>query len=289
MLAYALEKGFTLNGLVQCITFSPNGKSLAVGFDDNVCIWDTTTWVLELRFRRNTESIRSIVWDSRGRLFFGCSGGLLTMVTFGRKEYNAEGFCASHQAIQFIAINADANLLALGGYSEVTIWRFQDDKSSPLPCRWAFMKQLADPQDKHNRTSVDGIVTWDIDNNIPLFKTGKISHEVAPTAQGSSVDVLVGGGPYYAIPSGKEVRVYGQRNGRDFRCLESPDIIPCGSPIIWAHDETCIIAATHSTIVLLQIKKHRETMLGIEASVKEQVTHLTWNKLPGSCDRGPTY
>lgn len=82
MLTYALEKGFTLPGQVESVAFSPNGLYLAVAMNSQVSIWDTTTWSLDLCFRRDTVPIRSVTWDSRNRLFFGCDEGLLTVVSF---------------------------------------------------------------------------------------------------------------------------------------------------------------------------------------------------------------
>ncbi|KAF9442933.1 hypothetical protein P691DRAFT_764744 [Macrolepiota fuliginosa MF-IS2] len=126
MLAYTLEKDFTLGGQVQCLSFLPGGRYLAIGIDGQVCVWDTTSWVLDLQYHRNGVLICSLTWDLHGQLFFGCSDGLLTIVTFGEKEYCSKGFCTSQQPIKFIAINPSGNFrLALGEDSEVTIWSFQ--------------------------------------------------------------------------------------------------------------------------------------------------------------------
>lgn len=77
------------------------------------------------------------------------------------------------------------------------------------------------------------------------------------------------------MPSGREVRVYFRENGRDFRCLQLPGVIPSGSPVIWAHDNTCIIAALEGAIVLLQIEKRRDAMLSIEGTY--EYDHSRWN------------
>lgn len=106
--------------------------------------------------------------------------------------------------------------------------------------------------------------TWDVENGIPLFKAGKISHNNVSSSRIDTPQVLIGGGPHFAIPSGKEVRVYSRQTGRDFRCLASPGIIPSGSPMVWAHGGTCIIAALEHAIVLLQIEKRHEATLSIE-------------------------
>lgn len=106
--------------------------------------------------------------------------------------------------------------------------------------------------------------TWDIDNGVPLFKAGKISQSNPSSSCIDIPQVLIGSGPHFAVPSGKEVQVYSRQTRRDFRCLAAPGIIPFGSPMIWAHDETCIIAALENAIILLQIEKRREATLSIE-------------------------
>lgn len=83
-----------------------------------------------------------------GRLFFGCDGGILTMVTFCEKvrtihlhirgvltrqqEFHSEGFYASEKPIRFIAVNSCGNHLALGGGDEVTIWSMSKGRFHPL-------------------------------------------------------------------------------------------------------------------------------------------------------------
>ncbi|KAJ3563556.1 hypothetical protein NP233_g8867 [Leucocoprinus birnbaumii] len=300
MLTYTFEKGFSLSDQIQSISFSSNGKYLAAGLDDRVYIWDTATWLLNLRFRRDAVPIRALTWDNKGRLFFGCDGGILTMVTLNEQEYLSEGFCASERPIRHIAVSVMGNFLALGGDDEVTIWSYRAGASSRA--KWEFVKRLSDPQDKLDKTSVNvsglawasgfpqqlvvaydkqGVVTWDIEENIPLFKAGKTHHHVGVRSSHTDApNVLIGGGAHYAIPSGRELRVYFRENGRDFRCLTSPGIIPSGAPMAWAHDGTCIVAAMERDIVLLQIEKRLETKISLKDCI--HVSHLSWNRSTSS-------
>lgn len=139
MLHYSLEKELTLEGRVHALAFSPSGQYLAIALNDRVCVWDTTTWALDLRFYRDSVLILSVAWNVNNQLFFGCDRGFLTMVsweervceqsiilrsTYGRllQEYHSQGFRATAMEVRFIAISSDTRYLALGGGGEVTIW-----------------------------------------------------------------------------------------------------------------------------------------------------------------------
>lgn len=97
----------------------------------------------------------------------------------------------------------------------------------------------------------------------PLFKTGSIVYGY-PSDPGQ---ILAGGGKFYAVPFEKKVHIYRRDNGNNYQCLISPERIPQGSPIVWAHRGTCVLAAVRNKMILWHIEQHNHQVFELEGQL----------------------
>lgn len=113
--------------------------------------------------------------------------------------------------------------------------------------------------------------TWNIATYTPLFETGKVVYGNDSTDLGQ---VLAGGSHLYAIPFESQIRVYKRSSGNNYRCLDSPDRIPRSSPMVWAHQGTCILGALKNRLVLWHVERREYRIFEIEGDSSQFLSYL---------------
>lgn len=76
---------------------------------------------------------------------------------------------------------------------------------------------------------------------------------------------------FYAVPSEKQIRIYKRLSGSSYRCLRSPDRIAHGSPMVWAHQGTCVLAALGNKLVLWHLERRDHRVFEIQGLLR---THI---------------
>jgi len=110
---------------VWSIALSPNGKSVAIGHDGKVRLWDVETKKVVAIWTGHTDSVRSLCWSVDGeRLVSGSDDGTIRVWDVESGDTVLGPIKTGHQYVRAVIYSPDTKKISTGGYydSALKIW-----------------------------------------------------------------------------------------------------------------------------------------------------------------------
>ena len=130
--------------VVDSVAFSPDGKTLAGGTLEGICLWDTVTWKHQRMLDMHAVPVTSLAFSPDGRILAGRRG--MKIHLWGMPSRKHLRTLTGHlNPVVDLAFSPDGSVLASGSQdATVLLWDFSQIAAGNWSCQFDY--------DKHNLT-----------------------------------------------------------------------------------------------------------------------------------------
>ena len=108
--------------VVDSVAFSPDGKTLAGGTMEGICLWDTVTWKLQRMLDKHALPVTSLAFSPDGRILAGRRGTKIHLWDMPSRKH-LRTLTGHLDRVSDLAFSPDGNVLASGSRdATVLLW-----------------------------------------------------------------------------------------------------------------------------------------------------------------------
>lgn len=119
----------TQNGIYSCLSFSPDGQTIATCESGEPCLWSVQTGELEKKLIGDIGHVESIAFSVDGQIIFSCGGATAKIKLWSIKEERKIEEVSGHsEQVWSIAISPDGQTLASASKDKtIKLWSVQKE------------------------------------------------------------------------------------------------------------------------------------------------------------------